>query len=93
MEITYPFARVVTVSTNNAQRVFPARRRAFLFQQLANTETGIVVSASLISECRINTGTGNHVISNAHFKDIQAGFYEAVELLKENTAMRTFYKQ
>jgi hypothetical protein len=84
MEITYPFAKVFTDSTNKLNVFFLHDAEHSMFQQIGDIGTGIVDFCELdFSQVQKKVqALGTMAVSNAHFKDIQTGFYEAIDLLK-----------
>lgn len=93
MEITYPFAKVFTDSTNKLNVFFLHDAEHSTFQQIGDIGTGIVDFGELdFSDVQNKIqALETMVISNAHFIDIQTGFYEAVDLLKEKHSYAHFF--
>lgn len=85
MEITYPFAKVFVDGSNKLNIFFLHDAEHSAFQQIGENGNGIV------DFCELDfSGVGEKIraletmmVTNADFKDVKAGFFEAVDLLKE----------
>jgi hypothetical protein len=93
MEITYPFAKVFTDTTNRLNVFFLHDAEHSTFQQLGDMGTGIVDFCELdFSELQKKIqALETVVVPNACMEDIRTGFYEAVDLLKDKHSYAHFF--
>ena len=93
MEITYPFAKVFTDSTNKLNLFFLHDAGHSAFQQLGDIGTGIVDFCELdFSEMQKKVqALETMAVPNACTEDIRAGFYETVDLLKDKHGYAHFF--
>lgn len=93
MEITYPFAKVFADNTSRLNVFFQHDAEHSTFQQIGEIGSGIVdfceLDFSAVQEKikALETMT----VANADFEDVKAGFYEAVDLLKEKHPYAHFF--
>jgi hypothetical protein len=93
MEITYPFAKVFVDSTNKLNIFFLHDTEHSSFQQIGE------IGSSIVDFCELDFSEVQEkiqaletiVVSNADFEDIQAGFWEAVDLLKDQHGYAHFF--
>lgn len=85
MEITYPFAKVFTDSTNQLNVFFLHDIEHSTFQQLGDIGTGIVDFCELdLSQIQKKIqALETMAVTNACIEDIQTRIYEAVDLLQD----------
>lgn len=93
MEITYPFAKVFTDSTNKLNIFFLHDAEHSTFQQIGDIGMGIVDFCELdFSQVREKIqALETMAVPNACLEDIQTGFYEAVDLLKDKHSYAHFF--
>ncbi len=93
MDVTYPFAKVFTDTTNKLNVFFLHDTEHSTFQQLGDMGTGIVDFCELdFSEFQKRIqALETVVVPNACMEDIRAGFYEAVDLLKGKHSYAHFF--
>lgn len=93
MEITYPFAKVFIDSTNNLNVFFLHDADHVIFQKIGDIGTGIVDFCELdFSDVQKKIqALETMAIPNACIEDIQTGFYEAVDLLKDKHNYTHFF--
>ena len=93
MEITYPFAKVFTDSTNQLNVFFLHDIEHSTFQQLGDIGTGIVDFCELdLSQVQKKIQALQTImVPNACMEDIKTGFYEAVDLLKDKHNYAHFF--
>ncbi|WP_334145719.1 DUF6076 domain-containing protein [Muricomes intestini] len=93
MEITYPFAKVFTDSTNKFNVFFLHDAEHSTFQQIGEIGTGIVDFCELdFSELQEKIKALETVeVTNANFEDIKKVYWNAVELLKEKHSYLHFF--
>ena len=89
MEITYPFAKVFTDSTNKFNVFFLHDAEHSTFQQIGEIGTGIVDFCELdFSELQEKIKALETVeVTNANFDDMKKVYWNAVDLLKERHAI------
>lgn len=93
MEITYPFAKVFTDSTNQLNVFFHHDAEHSTFQQLGDIGTGIVDFCELdfLQVQKKIQVLETMTISNTCIKDIQTEFYEVIDLLKDKHSYAHFF--
>ncbi len=93
MEITYPFAKVFTDSTNKLNVFFLHDAEHSTFQQIGDIGTGIVEFCELdFSELQEKIKALETVeVTNANFDDMKKVYWNAVDLLKEKHSYIHFF--
>jgi hypothetical protein len=93
MEITYPFAKVFTDSTNKMNVFFLHDTEHSTFQQIGDIGTGIVDFCELDFSAMVEKVKALETVevTNANFEDIKKVYCNAVNLLKEKHSYAHFF--